>query len=381
MNIKIEVKHIIHAAIAFLAAFFAFIVMMLSGEMFSYGSPEFGNWAMWVGSLFSGVAATGALFAANFTRKTLLFLTRQHDDQLEMQKMPMYLAHKDAFYKLLEQIETSHSNKFTFKNKELIYQSLFPNNDFFTFSAKASLESSNGEPHVTLTNIIDIYHEYSVNNNADFYAKNSQFLSNLTKLFHVEVVDHNSIGNVYSRVPNHSKLLWNVFEMSLLTAFIKDATIQLFRFTGNIAPESTKWQSPQHPTLVAKIIQSVASMSTDYNPTHIINLQGDKYDVISQLAKFMEQQHNGEVGHLVTNQHVYAQLRPLFESGIERFQQLINDKKEQLKLLDLVGNWLMQSLKENGSDWPEPLKDKIYKQIKQLDLTVGKLQEEIHKSE
>jgi len=378
VKIKIEIKYIVQAAVVFVTTFFAFIVVVLSGKVFSYNSPEFGNWAMWTGSLFSGVAATGALFAANFTRHTLRFLTRQHGDQLEMQKMQMYLAHKDAFHKLLNQIETSHSNKFIFKSKEALYQSLFPNNDFFTFTATAPLESPNGDTHATLTSINNIYKRLSDSkSNSNYYLRNSHFIGAMKKEFHIQVIDNNSLGNMYCYPPNGKEFRWNVFEIHLLQQFIANATIQFYRFTDNQPPVETKWQNLPQVTMVTEAILEGHNSHGELIPFDKLNLQEDKYRVIPQLAKFVVLLHDDQVGHLINNQIVYARLHTLFESDIDRFKKLLGNLQEQSDLLSDVYHWLEQAINENSSKWAQPLKNDINSQKTQNLSIILKLQEDI----
>lgn len=118
----------------------AFIQNPLVGAKPSFPAPQtetsmqLGDIATWVGATFTGIAAIGALFAAAFTRKTLKFLTKQHDDQRSLQIIQMYQAHKEAFTKLLDDLENTYDGKFKFLNRDGFYREIFPENNFHSFS-------------------------------------------------------------------------------------------------------------------------------------------------------------------------------------------------------------------------------------------------------
>ncbi len=363
-----------------LGAIITFVVLMLTGFIFPYGSTEFGNWAMWFGTISASIAAVGAIFAANFTRKTLYFLIKQHDDQLEMQIGPLYLEHKRAFFDLLEQLERNHSNKFTFQNKEVLYQALFPMNDFFTFSAKSPLKSSNGDLHEMISGINNTYKKFGdPSSTPDYSLRHFQFIDAMKSSLHIAVFDDNSIGNVYTNPMKNKKLLWNVFEINLLIQFIYDATGQLYKFTGNEAPIETTWQCDTQVVMVTKAIESTESASKGPNPIRALNLQGDTFNIIMLLAKFMVLMHGNEIGHLKNyDQWPYFLVRNLFESNVDRFGKLMTDLPEQYDLLARVVNWLKKKKNENSQGWEKSFSEKVDQLILEMHSSLNTLKQEMH---
>ncbi|AXQ98034.1 hypothetical protein [Pseudoalteromonas piscicida] len=184
-----------------LGATSTFVILMLSGFIFPYGSVEFGNWAMWFGAIFSGVASVGAIAAAIFTRSTIKFLTQQHDKQQELQKVHQYQSHKAEFYQLLDDIEGLVNNKIKFTSKLPLYRSIFPDNSFSNTDLQANKENS------SLLDVVKLWNELCVNlhtqtNNSTFDAEefNNKFSQKIDELqikLHMKRVDKSTFGDVY----------------------------------------------------------------------------------------------------------------------------------------------------------------------------------------
>ncbi|MDA0123425.1 MULTISPECIES: hypothetical protein [Vibrio] len=184
-----------------LGATSTFVILMLSGFIFPYGSIEFGNWAMWFGAIFSGVASAGAIAAAIFTRSTIKFLTHQHEQQQELQKVQQYQSHKAEFYQLLDDIEGVVNNKIKFISKLPLYRSIFPDNSFSNTDLHANKENS------SLLDVVNLWNELCVNlhtqtNNSTFDAEefNNNFSRKIDELqikLHMKRVDKRTFGDVY----------------------------------------------------------------------------------------------------------------------------------------------------------------------------------------
>ena len=74
MKVRIETKYAIYLLIPCIVVFFAFVVLLLTGKVFPYGSTEFGNSAMWVGAI-------ATVFAAIGTVGSLMFLIRDNREK------------------------------------------------------------------------------------------------------------------------------------------------------------------------------------------------------------------------------------------------------------------------------------------------------------
>ncbi|CED71789.1 putative lipoprotein [Aliivibrio wodanis] len=202
-------------------------------------STSFGNWAMWVGSFFGGVASFGALFAANFTRKTLSFLTKQHDDQQALQKIQMFQAHKDAFYSLLDEIEANHKHIFKIERRNILYQNIFPDNNFqYTYHKATTIEITDVREQTSGLNEIIRLHYFFNNqqestNHCDSRAK-TLYLINitymLTEQLHMTFIDRDRVADIKI---NQNNAFLNAFDSITTYHSIGSTFHSILRFTGN----------------------------------------------------------------------------------------------------------------------------------------------------
>ena len=385
-NMKNRSNFILNTVLC-LALFCSFLLggFLFSGIIISNidsTTTQFGNWAMWVGSFAGGIAAIGATFAAFFTKKTLhmsgktlKFLAKQHDEQLEMQVMQMCLTHKEAFYALLEQLENNYKNYFRFKNREALYQSLFPNNNFFTFSAKAPFEISDTEKHKTLNKIIKVYNERSnASPNQKQSIRFSIFSSSIKKLLQIEIIDKGQIGDLSIELPEHKEIHFNVFEIRLLYKIISDTTIQFFNFTGNSPPKEISYiLNSLTSTLISQIIEKEKKGNYDPLSNRKFNMERDENNVITLLAKFLNLQCEGKLVNQQFNGRIHIELRNLFALDSTRFNNLLGSYSEQYRLLNAAYNWIHKIRLENSNKWDDTLTNRTQNWMSEVGIVLEKL--------
>lgn len=202
-----------------------------------FNQTEFGNWAMWFGSLFGGIAATGAIAAAIFTRNTFKFLTKQHHDQQELQSIQMYQEHREAFNKLLADIESSLDDTVRFKNKVGLYQEIFCENSFNKVKTKVSI---NGTEKNTLFLAKKEWDELQDNlSRFDCDIKDALYqLERILDILHINI-DSTHIGDIGSifktsrKKANTRKFIINCFNQEDTFKVIRFIFAHFYAFTGN----------------------------------------------------------------------------------------------------------------------------------------------------
>jgi len=99
-------KYYIISIFILLFTFFIFTTLILSGQVYSYNSTAFGNWAMWVGALSTTLGAIG-------TVGTLIFIIKQGlKDNLEKESRhaaDLYISIVEDLIKKIPQNRTIHS--------------------------------------------------------------------------------------------------------------------------------------------------------------------------------------------------------------------------------------------------------------------------------
>ncbi|ELG5189478.1 hypothetical protein RAL09_002115 [Vibrio vulnificus] len=177
-----------------------FVMLMLAGVIYPYGSAEFGNWAMWLGAIFGGIASTGALAAAYFTRKTIVFLTGQHKEQQELQKIQQYQSHKKVLYEVFD--ELLKNNTYRIQSKFKLYRSIFPENSISSTKLTASIEECSLAESVKTWNELIDYVKTTNNENFNVSIFEIDFIEKYIRLYEMlclQRIDDRCFGDVYHR--------------------------------------------------------------------------------------------------------------------------------------------------------------------------------------
>jgi len=90
MKIRVKLDHVIYVLLPFLIAFSTFIFLLVTGQIYRYGSIEFGNWAMWVGSIasvFAAIGTVGALLQMQAEQRTMnqKYLNDKDNERLKLE--------------------------------------------------------------------------------------------------------------------------------------------------------------------------------------------------------------------------------------------------------------------------------------------------------
>lgn len=199
----------------------------------------FGNWAMWFGSFFGAIAACGALFAANFTRKTLKFLTKQHDEQQVLQKIQMYKEHKTTFNAVLDDLELNYKGRFVIERRATLYQAIFPKNNFLNVDTQASSDIHNIKEAIRLyEQLIKLCYEPPSHQNLfDRGELAINLIHHLLYLLNIKMSNNNKSGDIvytgHNTIRTEDYYLLNVFECQTTVDIITDVLKHLLIFTCN----------------------------------------------------------------------------------------------------------------------------------------------------
>lgn len=246
-NSKVKTSIIIIALL--LGSITTFVVLMLTGFIYPYGSTEFGNWAMWIGAIFGGIASAGALAAAYFTSKTIKFLTGQHEDQQQLQRIHQYQAHKSVFFDHLNEI-TERNTNFRITAKLKLYLSLFPDNSVSSTLVVADKDNCPFLEAIKIWNELITYLDSTVYiDELDPKEFECKFLDKIDKCYRamsIERAGKKEFGDVYFRnvgIPEPRKII------NLISAYrelhelktIIDDLVSISKLQG-VVVESTRKQ-------------------------------------------------------------------------------------------------------------------------------------------
>ncbi|SIO93805.1 hypothetical protein VSP9026_01483 [Vibrio spartinae] len=197
--------------------------------------------AAWLSAIAAIIAAFGAIFAANFTRKTLTFLTKQHEDQQALQRIQMYQSHKEAFMKLLDELEQTYENRYKFTDRDRFYRSIFPENNFNNFSTSVDIKQkgSSGELSDKIACYQILVREILTYTSVDFNKLDNivTWVMRLKNQLHIVKIKKYKSGDV---ILDDKMLFSNIFYINREVHHFKYILDNLIIFTGNTFLEKNK---------------------------------------------------------------------------------------------------------------------------------------------
>lgn len=204
--------------------------------------------ASWVGAIATVVAAIG-------TVSTLAFLIHQNRSQAkeireerakreahevkqqELLSFQKYEMHKTAFHSILDQLEKSISIKF--RNRESLYESMFPHNNFnkcsikfidATFMNGILMRRAQICNHIALINSRNVQRDRDTDI-IDYFAK----VLDLSAHLQVSLQPIHSIGNIHWRLDNQP-FLGNVFDLKSDLVALETVMSRLAKFCDHPFP-------------------------------------------------------------------------------------------------------------------------------------------------
>ncbi|HDZ9215928.1 TPA: hypothetical protein RUZ12_003614 [Vibrio cholerae] len=172
------------------------------------GSPAFGNWAMWFGSV--GTLGTLIFLSWQYRHERQSRLDSESKQQAmwasqeEMLSFQKYQTHKSEYHSLLNQIQNSFDIEFT--NREALYETIFPENNFHKCSV--TINASNEKTSSGIKAIVNSYSLVweqvskfsSIDQTTDTTRLVVDYYSSIQQLTHtlnVKFMVKHDVGNVY----------------------------------------------------------------------------------------------------------------------------------------------------------------------------------------
>ena len=304
-----------------------FVMFMLAGLIYPYGSTEFGNWAMWLGAIFGGIASVGALAAAYFTRNTIRFLTGQHKEQQKLQKIHQYQSHKKALYEVFD--EVLKENTYSFLSKFKLYRSIFPDNSISSTKLTASIENCSLVKAVeTWNELIDYFKKA---NNLDFNVSNfeNNFVEKYVSLYqdlHLKRTDDRFFGDVYHRNVGFTepKKIFNIISAHTDLFDIYNFLSSLVEFSGLKDELALESPSGQTPTLFLRYYLDCP------NNSYVIEKELDAlsaFEICARYLCYLSVNNNSELNACIINHCMIYTTQP------HKTIEFLNNKSAQEGIL------------------------------------------------
>lgn len=289
------------------------------------------TWATWISAVGALLAAIGAIFAANFTRKTLIFLTRQHQDQQALQRIQMYQAHKEAFMKLLDELEETYENRYRFTDRDRFYRSIFPENNFNKFSTSVDVETRYHNNDISdKIQTYQILIREIINYTSDDFDKLNTivfWVMSLKNQLHIVRTEKFKSGDV---ILDDEMFFSNIFEMKRDIHNFKYILDNLVLFSGNSLNNQDKnFNFPYYDLLdYCLIFSGLRGLKVHFNNELLVK------SLYAARSYLLELRNNGD--YTIENESLLTKLADLFKentklderlSKIEDINDLINDCK------------------------------------------------------
>ncbi|MGN2614704.1 hypothetical protein [Aliivibrio fischeri] len=270
-----------------------FLFDLLFTNWVETGSTTFGNWAMWTGSLFSGIAACGAVFAANFTRQTLKFLTKQHDEQQNLQKIQMYQIHKEEFYNLLDELEKNHQHSFEFVERATLYREIFNPRGFAEIKTNVCIKDNTS----ALFFIVGAYERFqesqSYSLNQNFHDQIENMLvsyESLLKTIHIVFKNKQRIGNISNK---KQRVIVNLLDRKKYLTVGTDVINSILEFTGNLP-----FNKAGHKVTTLEDPLTDYAFNLNNSNRYNLNLSPDSNQILNTTYRLYNLLRSTELNHL-----------------------------------------------------------------------------------
>ncbi|EPW0993122.1 hypothetical protein ACWC5Y_002749 [Vibrio cholerae] len=305
-----------------------FVMSMLAGVIYPYGSAEFGNWAMWLGTIFGGIASTGALAAAYFTRKTILFLTGQHKEQQELQKIQQYQSHKKVLYEVFDEI--LKKNTYTIQSKFKLYRSIFPENSISSTKLTASIEECSLAESVKTWNELIDYVKTTNNENFNVSTFEIDFIEKYIRLYEMlclQRIDDRCFGDVYHRNVGFTepKKVFNLVSAHIDLFDLYNFLSSLIEFSGLKSEITLNSPNGQTPPIFLRYYLECP------NGSYFIEKDSDVWCAFEICATFLCYLNvNGKLyNNIISNCLIYS-------STLHHTIAFLNDERAQRDLITLI---------------------------------------------
>lgn len=299
--------------------------------------------AAWLSAIGALVAAIGAIFAANFTRKTLIFLTKQHEDQQALQRIQMYQSHKEAFMKLLDELEQTYENQYKFTDRDRFYRSIFPTNNFNTFSTSLDLtkKSSNDDLREKIVTYDILFREVLDLKDGDYDKLNTivYWVMKLKNSLHIVKNEKFKSGDV---LRDDEMFFTNIFNVKREIHHYKYILDNLILFSGNqVAQESKTYSFPHYDLLdYCLLYNGPRGLNVHLNNEFLVKAL---YSLRSHLIALREK---GD--YTIENEGLFTKLTDLFKEN-SCLDEKLENKKEISSLICQSLNYLRNNAPDEST--------------------------------